>query len=78
MAEPSDPTDPRHLTPEQRLEEVAAILATGVRRALAMRRSLTCPECDPDRLDVSAETSVHAPVELTQAENTEVAVNCSS
>ncbi len=78
MADAFDPTDPRHLTPEQRLEEVAAILATGVRRALAMRRSLTCPECDPDRLDVSAETSVHAPVELTQAENTEVAVNCSS
>ncbi len=70
MADAFDPTDPRHLTPEQRLEEVAAILATGARRALALRRSLTCPECDPDRLDVSAEKSVHAPVELTEAEST--------
>ena len=27
-----DPTDPRHLTPEQRLDELTALLATGVRR----------------------------------------------
>ncbi len=71
MAEPFDPTDPRHFTPEQRFDELAVILATGARRAIALRRSLTCPECDADRLDVSAETSVHAPVGLTQAENTE-------
>jgi hypothetical protein len=37
MAVPSDPTDPSHLTPDQRLDEVAAILATGVRRLLALR-----------------------------------------
>jgi hypothetical protein len=36
MAVTSDPTDPRHLTPDQRLDELAAILATGVRRALAL------------------------------------------
>ena len=29
-----DPTDPRHLTPEQRLDELAALLASGVRRLL--------------------------------------------
>ncbi len=62
MAEPFDPTDPRQLTPEQRLDELAATLAAGARRALALRRSLTCPESDPNRLDVSAEKSVHAPV----------------
>ncbi len=64
MADAFDPTDPRHLTPEQRIDELAAILAIGARRALALalRRSLTCPESDPNRLDVSAEKSVHAPV----------------
>ena len=31
-----DPTDPQHLTPEQRLDELAALLATGVRRVLAL------------------------------------------
>ena len=37
MAVPFDPTDPRHLSPEQRLDELTAILATGVRRVLALR-----------------------------------------
>ena len=32
-----DPTDPRHLTAEQRLDELSALLATGVRRLLALR-----------------------------------------
>ena len=32
-----DPTDPLHLTPDQRLEELTALLAVGVRRALALR-----------------------------------------
>jgi len=39
MAYASDPTDPSHLTPEQRLDEVAAILATGVRRLLSLPTS---------------------------------------
>ena len=30
-ARPFDPADPRHLTPEQRLDELAALLAIGVR-----------------------------------------------
>jgi len=34
MAVPFDPTDPRHLTPEQRLDKLTALLATGMRRAL--------------------------------------------
>jgi hypothetical protein len=39
MAVPSDPTDPIHLTPDQRLDEVAALLAMGVRRLTSMRPS---------------------------------------
>jgi hypothetical protein len=37
MAVPFDPTDPRHLTPEQRLDEPAALLANGLRRASSAR-----------------------------------------
>jgi len=37
MAVTSDPTDPQSLTPEPRLAELAAILATGVRRVFALR-----------------------------------------
>jgi len=32
-----DPTDPRSMTPEQRHEELCALLATGARRVLALR-----------------------------------------
>ena len=39
MAVPSDPTDPTHLTPDQRLDEVAALLATGIRRLMSLRIS---------------------------------------
>jgi hypothetical protein len=69
-----DPTDPVHLTPEQPLEELAAILAAGVRRALALRAGT--PVCGPQQipleseqngLDVLLEKSVHAtrPVNAT-------------
>ena len=71
MADAFDPTDPRHLTPEQRLDELAAILGTGVRRALALRRSPTPLESERNRLDVSPQTSVHVPVQLTQLESRE-------
>jgi hypothetical protein len=48
MAVPFDPTDPRHLTPDQSLDELAAILATGVRRMLALRVSpATSPTLPP-------------------------------
>jgi len=39
MAVPSDPIDPSHLTSDQRLDEVAQILATGVRRLVSLRLS---------------------------------------
>ena len=39
MAVCHDPTDPSHLTPDQRLDEVAQILAMGVRRLMSLRLS---------------------------------------
>jgi hypothetical protein len=51
-----DPTDPRQLTPEQRLDELTALLATGVRRLLVLRPA----DSPQNSLDVSSGTSVHA------------------
>ena len=67
MAVPFDPTDPRNLTPEQRFDELAAILATGVRRVLALRVSpatSTPPEQIPSEscqipLEVSPQSRLH-------------------
>ena len=70
MAVPFDPTDPRNLTPEQRLDELAAILATGVCRVLALRVSpltsapLPTPEQIPSEscqipLEVSPQSRLH-------------------
>ena len=67
MAVLFDPTDPSHLTPDQRLDALSAILAVGVRRALALRRSLPSdplisePDSVPDELDISCPQSVHGP-----------------
>jgi hypothetical protein len=55
MAVRHDPTDPAHLTPEQRLNELAAILATGVRRLLKARP----PESDRNCLEVSRDLPLH-------------------
>jgi hypothetical protein len=59
MAVPSDPTDPTHLTPDQRLDEVAALLATGVRRLLSLRRYPPPKESLPDRLEVPPALPLH-------------------
>ena len=62
MAVPYDPTDPAELTEDQRLDEVAALLATGVRRLLAQRAShpVSLPsESDQNGLEVSADLSLH-------------------
>ena len=66
-----DPAHPRHLTPEQRLDELAALLATGVRRLLALHQTpATAPETPPpepppesaqNRLDESAASWPHVP-----------------
>lgn len=78
MAAASNPTDPRHLTPEQRLDELTALLAKGARRLLALRADATItptswpdslpPDSAQNPLDVSGELSVHVPVRLTQVE----------
>ena len=70
MADAFDPTDPRHLTPEQRLDELAAVLATGARRALSARPIFTSADSEQIRLDESPKTSVHVPG-LTQVESAE-------
>jgi hypothetical protein len=43
MAVSFDLADPRHLTPEQRLDNLAAILAAGARRLLAVRATAARP-----------------------------------
>jgi hypothetical protein len=55
--------DPSILTPDERLSEVASILATGVlllRARVAVQGDLPAPECPPDSrptcLEVSGET----------------------
>jgi hypothetical protein len=66
MAFCHDPADPIHLTPEQRLEEIAALLATGVLR-LQRRAALTAPcnhpefpsDSSPNGLDESPERRLH-------------------
>jgi hypothetical protein len=63
MAVPFDPTDPSHLNPEQRLDELAAILAAGLRRASALRPpSLLQTPADPPRdgLNLLRQKNVHA------------------
>ena len=71
MADAFDPTDPRHLTPEQRLDELAAILVVGARRALSARLIFTFANSEQIPLDDSAQTSVHVPAGLTQPESAE-------
>lgn len=68
MATRDDPTDPAKMTPEQRVEEVAAILAAGVLR-LRARAALPPPAApseipsDSGRngLDDAPETRLHGP-----------------
>ena len=68
MALPFDPTDPQHLSPDQRLDELTAILAEGVRRLLSVRAvsgespaSGIRPESTANGLDVCGETRLHVP-----------------
>ena len=58
MAVPSDPTDPAHLTPDQRLDEVAQILAAGVRRLISLRLS-AAQESSGNCLEVSPALPLH-------------------
>jgi hypothetical protein len=63
------PTDPRDMTPDQRLDELSAILATGFRRVLALRARPDLPaqespepalvESSVNCLDLSSEARLH-------------------
>ena len=67
MAVPFDPTDPSSLTPEQRLDELAAILATGVRRVLVLRAG-------PADMPASGESNSSARIQLALSPETSVTV----
>ncbi len=54
-----DPTDPRHFTPEQRLEELTVLLATGVLRLPSVRPN-PVSDSTPNGLDVSPQSLPHA------------------
>ena len=58
---PFDPTDPDLLTPEQRLDELAAILAAGAARLLRTRTPTPQipPDSSPNPLDSTPEQSVY-------------------
>jgi hypothetical protein len=58
MAVCHDPTDPSHLTPDQRLDEVARILATGVRRLLSLR-ARPVQESPANGLEVPGDLRLH-------------------
>ena len=67
MAASFDPTHPRQLTPQQRLDAVAAILAVAAARALSLRRACAVASTGPPEdssqngVDVSAEMRLHVP-----------------
>lgn len=48
--------DPAELTPDERLRQIATILARGVLRLRRRRAAGTAPESGSPSLDVSAET----------------------
>ena len=59
---PFDPTDPDLLTPEQRLDELASLLAAGAKRLLRTRSTPAeqiSPDSTPNRLDRPPEQSVY-------------------
>jgi hypothetical protein len=66
MADRTDPTDPANMTAQERLTELAAILAEGA-RSLRARAALppphllthSPPESCPNGLDERAETRLH-------------------
>jgi hypothetical protein len=71
MACINDPTDPAHMSPEERLNEVASILSQGILR-LHQKAALsatwdqdslakTLLETGPDRLDESATSCPYGP-----------------
>jgi hypothetical protein len=75
MAARFDPTDPRCLTPTQRLEQLTALFAAGARRWLPRRAKMAALPAPPspvesaqNPLDMSPRKSVHVPVRLTEVQ----------
>jgi hypothetical protein len=70
-----DPTDSQHLRPDQRLDEVAALLATGMRRLLALgaKESPHSPQIPQNSrqngLDEWAQQSVHVSRPVNESED---------
>ena len=63
-----DPTDPEELTPQQRLDELCALLAAGTRRLLAgaAHISIATPAPSPGQIPVeSSEIGLDEPPELS-------------
>jgi len=66
MAASYDPTDPRHLTPQQRLDAVAALLAASATRALLLRGAAPAAPVGPsdssqNPVDVPGGMRLHVP-----------------
>jgi hypothetical protein len=62
-----DPTDPRRLTPQQRLDALTAVLAAGAARVLALRTTVApAPtgereDSGRNQVDVPGEMRLHVP-----------------
>jgi hypothetical protein len=65
----SDPSEPIHLTPEQRVEEIGQILASAVLR-LRHRNALASPSPDPDPAENSLQNSLDDAPRITAHEHT--------
>jgi hypothetical protein len=63
-----DPSDPALMTPEQRLEEVAALLAVGLRRWAALRLAVDAMSEPPTPADASSHSATPA-TSLTPADS---------
>jgi hypothetical protein len=62
---PMRPNDPTALTPDQRAEEIAHLLATGVRRLFSRPANrIPDPHSDPEKSPESAETGLEVGPEM--------------
>jgi hypothetical protein len=55
-----NPVDPEHLSPAERLDEIAEILAAGLMRLRVRKSSPLSPDCGESSLDCSGTQSGHA------------------
>lgn len=57
----SNALDPQRMTPAERLDEIAEILAAALMRLRARKSSPLSADCGESSLDTPATRSVHAP-----------------